>query len=167
MPSQLAGHVDTYSEHPVSYIAWFDAQAYAAWQNKALPAREQWARAAFGMQGASNMFPWGEEWKADSANVQTTQTWEAKTYKEDVVKGGCYNMAGNVQEWTRSKAGVENDEMPDFGDEMVVCGGSFLQARYLHETGKQAFETRAPDLGFRCVVEIDTAPAAVAAVLQK
>lgn len=167
MPSQLAGHVDTYSEHPVSYIAWFDAQAYAAWQNKALPTREQWARAAFGMQGASNMFPWGEEWKADSANIQTAQTWEAKTYKEDVVKGGCYNMAGNVQEWTRSKAGVENNEMPDFGDEMVVCGGSFLQARYLHETGKQAFETRAPDLGFRCVVEIDTAPDAVAAVLQK
>ena len=167
MPSQIAGHVETYSEHPVTYVAWFDAQAYAAWQGKTLPTREQWARAAYGLQNASDMFPWGEEWKDDGANIQTSYTWEAKTFQEDVVKAGCFNMAGNVQEWTRSKAGATNGETPDFGDDMVVCGGSFLQARYLHETGKQAFEMRAPDLGFRCVLEIDTAPDAVAAVLQK
>jgi len=167
MPSHLVDNPDAYANYPITYVAWFEAQAYAAWSGKKLPTREQWARAAYGAQGASELFPWGEEWKEDAANMQTQQAWETSMYKSDIVKTGCCNMAGNVREWTRSMSTGNSDGMPNFGDEMIVCGGSFLQASHLRDVGKQPFETRAPDLGFRCVLEIDTSPGAVAALLKK
>lgn len=167
MPEHLGDNVDAYAKYPITYTAWFDAQAYAAWHGKTLPTLEQWARAAYGAADASELFPWGEEWKPDSANLQTQQTWETTSFKEDKVVSGCINMMGNVREWTRSNAMGETEKTPDFGDEMVVCGGSFLHACHLRDFSKEPFETRKPDLGFRCVIEIDTTPEAVAAVLQK
>lgn len=167
MPERLSGNVDAYLDYPLTYAAWFDAQAYAAWCGKTLPTREQWACAAYGRDDASELFPWGEAWKPEGANMQTQQSWEVAIYKEDRVKSGCVNMAGNVREWTRSRVAQDADGPPDFGEEMVVCGGSFLHASHLRDISREFFETRKPDLGFRCVLEIDTSPAAVAAILEQ
>lgn len=168
LPGHLSNSLENYANYPVIYVAWFDAQAYAAWKGRALPTREEWARAAFGAPDASDMFPWGEEWKVDGANMQTKQTWDATKHNVDLVKSGCINMAGNVSEWTRNVAtGDIEGVVPDFGDDMIVCGGSYLQAQHLRDITKRPFETRAPDLGFRCVMEIETSPEAVAALLQR
>ena len=71
-------------------------------------------------------------------------------------------MAGNVMEWTRTPARERDDgSAPDFGDAMLVCGGSFLTAQPLCGAMTRDFETRAPDLGFRCVLEVPTDPTEV------
>ncbi len=158
MLPQMQQAAEHYPEHPVSYVAWFDAQAYAAWQGKMLPTRAQWARAAYGDSDGSDVYPWGEDWQADSANIQTEHTRSVRSFSDDVVWSGCYDMAGNVMEWTRSRAGTANDTPPDFGDELLVCGGSFLYVQPLRDAVARPFETRAADLGFRCVLEIALTP---------
>ncbi|MCK5861126.1 MAG: protein kinase, partial [Candidatus Hydrogenedentes bacterium] len=166
LPSPIINNVEIYSTYPVNYVTCFDAQAYATWKGKALPTLAQWTRAAYGNPDASDSFPWGEEWKDGSANLQTKQIQPIRSFPDDTV-AGCFDMAGNVSEWTCSKATHDKgNTAPYFGDEMSVCGGNYLQAQHLRDVTKRPFETRSPELGFRCVLTIDTSPEAVMTLLQ-
>ncbi|HEX73452.1 MAG TPA: hypothetical protein ENN65_09075, partial [Candidatus Hydrogenedentes bacterium] len=169
LPDELTGAGDMYGEHPVHYVTWFDAQAYAVWKKKALPTRAQWARAAYGNPQASDIYPWGGEWQTDAANVQTNNgTQPVRSFKSDATWSGCFDMAGNVMEWTRTAATNNGkNAFPDFGDSMFVCGGSFLTAQPLRGAALRPVETRSPDLGFRCVIEIATTAESVALLLDR
>ena len=166
MPDELRNAAEHYPDYPVAYVSWFDAQAYVAWHDKILPTRAQWARAAYGAPDASDVYPWGEEWAAGKANIQTDHTRPVGSFPDDLVWSGCHDMAGNVMEWTRTRADEGIEAPPHFGDDMLVCGGSFQYAQPLHDAVKRAFETRAPDIGFRCVREISVRPEAVAAIIE-
>lgn len=163
MPPELQQPPD----HPASYIAWFDAQAYAAWKGKHLPSRRQWERAAHGDPDAPGLYPWGTEWKSGAANMQTGSSQPVRSFGEDVVWSGCFDMAGNVAEWTSTLAtGSVEQAAAFFGDYLYICGGSFLRVQPLNKPEKQAFEFRSPDLGFRCVLPVPTNREQVEALLQ-
>jgi formylglycine-generating enzyme len=100
-------------EHPVTHVAYEDAEAYARWAGKSLPTEAEWERAARGgLDGAR--FAWGDEecpggrWMANTWQGQFP--WQNLTldgYTRTAPVGsfpangyGLYDMIGNVWEWT-------------------------------------------------------------------
>ena len=92
-----------------------------------------------------------------------------KSFDHDRTWSGCYDMAGNVSEWTASSPAAEAaSREADFGDSMEVCGGSFTTGAVPLGTARNLpYETRAADLGFRCVINIGTTSADVQAALSR
>ncbi len=163
LPEELRPMMDAYPDYPMTMVTWFDAMAYAAHFGKAIPTRAQWARAAYGGRGASDQYPWGGDWQANACACQEPTVAQVRSHEKDVAWSGCYDMAGNVAEWTRTCPAAEKDgRQAGFGDEFLVCGGSHTSGPTpLSSIKNQVYEARAADLGFRCVVEL---PATLAAV---
>jgi sulfatase modifying factor 1 len=101
------------AEHPVTQVAFEDAQAYAKWAGKQLPSEAEWEYAARGgLEGAA--FAWGEKELPDGelmANFwQGEFPWRntgAKGWRGTSPVGlfpangfGLYDVTGNVWEWT-------------------------------------------------------------------
>ena len=96
----------------MTWVSCEDAEAYAAWAGPArrlglperscrLPAFEEWERAARGSDG--RLFPWGSE--IDKPRCNTSElgaggTTPVGAFPEGVSPFGCYDMVGNVWEWT-------------------------------------------------------------------
>jgi hypothetical protein len=105
---------------PAVYLDWFDAYAFAKWQNRRLPSEMEWEKAGRGTDG--RRYPWGDEPKAGAANLyrgaQRTAGWsEVGQYSVDSSPYGVRDLAGNVSEWTASDDGSGSP---------VVRGGNFM-----------------------------------------
>ena len=106
---------DTYTRgrHPVTQIAYEDAEAYAAWAGKALPTEAEWEYAARGgLEGKA--FAWGDELAPDGE--MRANFWQGEfPWQNQMLDGyagtspvgafpangyGLYDMTGNVWEWT-------------------------------------------------------------------
>ncbi|MBP8129032.1 MAG: SUMF1/EgtB/PvdO family nonheme iron enzyme [Candidatus Hydrogenedentes bacterium] len=159
---------------PAVLVAYYDAQAYAAANQKLLPTEAQWARAAYGNIPAD--YPWGNSWEEGAA--KTLGTGDAgmpatvKSYGKDLSRYGCWDMAGNVTEWTRSPFAPKDEAQPggtpDFGVPMAVRGGHYNAAAVrLTDSFAASYEKRDPTLGFRCVLEIPTRRDIVESILDK
>jgi formylglycine-generating enzyme len=100
-------------EHPVTHVAYADAQAYAAWAGKDLPTEAEWEYAARGgLDGA--VYAWGDEFAPRGQMM--ANTWQGRfpweNLRTDGYEGtspvgsfpangyGLYDMTGNVWEWT-------------------------------------------------------------------
>jgi formylglycine-generating enzyme required for sulfatase activity len=109
------------ADHPVVYVDWRDALAYAEWADKRLPTEHEWARAARGNDG--RVYPWGDAWDETRCNTResgpgTTTPVGAYSPAGDSPYG-LADVAGNVWEWTST----------DQGGLRVLRGGSWASNR--------------------------------------
>jgi gamma-glutamyl hercynylcysteine S-oxide synthase len=96
--------------HPVCGVSWYEADAYARFIGKRLPTEAEWEKAARWnpATGKCSTYPWGEEQpNAHQCNqfyinpIQN-QTTPVNAYPAAQSACGCYDMLGNVWEWTAS-----------------------------------------------------------------
>jgi formylglycine-generating enzyme required for sulfatase activity len=124
-----------FDDHPVVCVSWFGANAYAKYYGLRLPTQQEWEKAARGMTGYE--FPWGDIKSGDRANYRDSgDPWDNATtpvgfYNGQSYEGfqttdspspyGCYDMCGNVYDWTDSFYGGT----PPYTSYRVLHGGSW------------------------------------------
>jgi ergothioneine biosynthesis protein EgtB len=96
-----------WDNHPVCGVSWYEAEAYARFVGKRLPTEAEWEKAA-GWDvagGRRRTYPWGEvvpdTHLCNHANV-VGHTTPVDLYPSGQSAYGCYEMLGNVWEWTAS-----------------------------------------------------------------
>jgi len=85
-------------QHPILYITWHDAMAYAKWEEKRLPTEAEWEYAARG--GIINRrYPWGNDINTKYVNYkrQIGKTVKVGSYPPNGY--GLHDISGNVAEW--------------------------------------------------------------------
>lgn len=135
-------------EQPVVGVSFYEARAYARWAKKELPTEQQWERAARGTDGRE--YPWGNEFekeKCNTAEYGSKRTTRVTRYPNGVSPEGCYDIVGNVWEWT-------NSFYDDNKDRYSLRGGSWGSirdsARCVDRCGDDP-DDRYNNVGFRCV----------------
>ena len=130
-------------------LTWYRANAYARWVGKRLPSEEEWEKAARGTDG--RLYPWGNQFDPSRCNTKESGILgftPVDQYPTGQSPYGCFDMAGNVLEWTASWF----DEQRNF---MVVKGGSWddfdYVARCASHMGYEHFYPMTMIIGFRCV----------------
>ena len=122
----------TYSDHPVIYVTWYGAKAYADWVGGTLPTEAQWEYAC--RAGTTTAYSYGNTangsymWYSDNSGSAT-----------HVVGGkqangwGLFDMHGNVYEWCLDQWNnsdnymslPSNDPLSTTGSGRVARGGSW------------------------------------------
>ena len=112
-PDGPGSTLDGRDDHPVTHVAYEDAEAYARWAGGALPTEAEWEYAARGgLDGAR--FVWGDEFAPGGRLM--ANTWQGEFPWENLAADGfegtspvgafppngygLHDMAGNVWEWT-------------------------------------------------------------------
>jgi formylglycine-generating enzyme required for sulfatase activity len=138
------GHED----HPATHVSWYEAQEYAEWIGKTLPTEEEWEKAARGING--RRFPWGEEWDPTKCNTRLSGyggTTPVNQFPSGKSLYGCYDLSGNVWEWTSTWLNAERKQK-------ILKGGSWSKYgilpwcwyRFNYEP-----DSGYSNVGFRCI----------------
>lgn len=159
------------SDHPVTFVTWWGAEAYCAALNRRLPTEAEWERAARGSQ--NNVYPWGTTFdpaRAMSSISTDPYTVPVREYPTGASPYSVLNMAGNVSEWVydwyqadyytqQANSSTPNPTGPLSGSEKVHRGGSWdtipFFLRSVHRLS-QPPDAPTASIGFRCVA--DTSP---------
>jgi formylglycine-generating enzyme required for sulfatase activity len=112
-PEGPGSGTDGREHHPVTHVAYADAEAYAAWAGKELPTEAEWERAARGgLDGA--IFAWGDAEFPEGRAM--ANTWQGEFPWQNLLQDGhegtspvgtfpangygLLDVTGNVWEWT-------------------------------------------------------------------
>lgn len=160
-----------YENHPAGNVTWFGAKAFALYYKMDLPTDLEWEKAARGKNGLE--YPSGDILNGTMANIADSidsdnngkfdsfsSIWKGTSpvgayngtsYFTDKLKTvdskspfGCYDMAGNVWEWTLKIS----------GSSALVAGGSYIlgaKSCYSWIYFNYLRSTSLPYIGFRCV----------------
>ncbi|MFH1739516.1 MAG: SUMF1/EgtB/PvdO family nonheme iron enzyme [bacterium] len=151
-------------DHPVVWVSWEDAKAYAEWNGARLPTEMEWEKAARGTNGW--VYPWADRFDPKRAN-----TWEAGIHGTSPVglfpdgksPYGLLDMAGNVSEWVadafKPYPGGKTTLPAYSRDLRVLRGGSWtfndFYARSSHRYPRAPNE-RHSSYGFRTARDADS-----------
>ena len=163
--------------HPVVAITWDDACTYCDWLNAKtkrryrLPTEAEWEKAARGDQD-DRRYPWGNELTEQACDFVRVETNSVEHYPLGQSPYGCYDMVGNVYEWTCTIWGDDprkaycSECVKQYDKEKVnanphayrVCRGGATQDHFnrLGCSVRACFAptTRAPNVGFRVMCEV-------------
>ena len=161
--------------HPVVYVSWYAAMAYAEWSGKRLPTEAEWEKAARGGR-FGRKYTWGRSLDSNKANYgeEIGDTTPVGSY--DANGYGLYDMAGNVWEWCLDEydadfysisprrnplaGGTVNGILSnwiDVSSVRVLRGGSWVSnAKFVRGSDRTRFTPRITNnaRGFRCVKSV-------------
>lgn len=163
--------IPEYSNHPMTMVSWFGANAYCQYYDSRLPTEIEWEKAARGTElvnGHGLPYPWGEHIERNNANYYSSfdlfekmfgklgnttpvgffngKTYDGYVTLDSASPYGLYDMAGNVWQWMGD----------DYSDQhyRYMRGGSF----YTYEVDLRVWKNNSagpqyysPQVGFRCV----------------
>ena len=158
-----------YEDHPVIYVTWYGAKAYADWIGGALPTEAQREYAC--RAGSETVYSYGDTadgdymWDSSNCGNQTHKVGEKQPNA-----WGLYDMHGNVLEWCLDQwnyidnyptADTEGTAIPDplvtTGSYRVLRGGSWLNnaavCRSAYRFGRNPDDADA-NYGFRVVLPL-------------
>lgn len=142
------------ADHPVTYITWHDAKAYAEWKGKRLPTEVEFEKAARGTDG--RLWPWGDEFDVEKANIRVwgqealADTTPVGSYPSGKSPFGLMDAAGNVFEWTSD---LDPEQLKKGAEVVVLKGGSWKSYDSYARCAFRQFGEAAgfgPHIGFRC-----------------
>ncbi len=142
--------LDSVADHPVTGVSWHEAEAFARFAGKRLPTEAEWEVAASPVT----------EGNFGAAFDGTTPV---GAFPKNKTTSGCFDMTGNLWEWTSSTFGPypgfkaypypEYSELWFDGDHRVLKGGSWMtHAPLLRLSFRNFFRPsfRYAFAGFRC-----------------
>jgi len=139
MVQDFIGNRKINPQEPVCHVSFYEADAFCRWAGKRLPSEAEWEKAACWNEDKQRktIFPWGDEQPSKKhANLLESYLWncsEIGSYPSGKSHFGCYQMIGDVWEWTSSEFvgypgfKTEFSEYNDkwFTNQKVLRGGSF------------------------------------------
>ena len=158
-------------DEPVCHVSFYEAAAFCKWAGKRLPTEAEWEKAALWDErnNLKTIFPWGNEFPTENhANLLDSHIWQCAnigSYENGKSHYGCYQMIGDVWEWTSSefvgypgfKSGFDEYNDKWFTNQKVLRGGSFgTPALSIRGSYRNFFrlDERWMLSGFRCVNDV-------------
>lgn len=146
---------EQYVDYPAVGVSWYEASTYCQWRSGRLPTAAEWEMAARwdAASGGTTVYPWGDVWEADRANVSTDQPVAVGAFPQGAAASGAQNMAGNAAEWVLDVDGAEPVH--------VVRGGAWnLDATYAASTASMSLpaNTQSAGVGLRCAADGEVQP---------